>query len=366
MGMSAGYELSRRGLKTLLIDAFDPPHPNGSHHGEPRLIRHAYSGGPAYVKLALRADELWRELEEATGEKLLERAGVLNIADPDVYSYAGRFQDAADHGVRIEDLDADQIRFRWPDVRIPDHYRAMFEPNAGYLYSEKCVAAYKKLALHSGASLLPNTFVKRIQAERSFVSVFTNTEHFIANHVILSAGAWFKTLEPFVRLPIRSVRKVVGWFEPSVSSFEAGTFPGFTFASSLGSYYGFPDIAGAGVKIGRHETGEEWQPGEDLVPFGAYSEDEGDLRKALEAYMPDAAGKLLKSAVCKYEHTPDDHFIIDTHPEHSNVILAGGFSGHGFKFASVVGEILANQIELGHWGRDVGLFSAARFSPISP
>ncbi|WP_324617835.1 FAD-dependent oxidoreductase [Cohnella cholangitidis] len=117
--MSAGYELTRRGFKTLLIDAFDPPHPHGSHHGDTRLIRHAYSGGPSYVKLALRADELWRGLEEETGEKLLERAGVLNIADPDYYSYEGRFQDAADHGVVIEDLDAEQIRDRWPTSGFP-------------------------------------------------------------------------------------------------------------------------------------------------------------------------------------------------------------------------------------------------------
>ncbi|WP_369417957.1 N-methyl-L-tryptophan oxidase [Cohnella mopanensis] len=362
MGMSAGYELARRGLKTLLIDAFDPPHPNGSHHGDPRLIRHAYSGGPSYVKLALRADELWRELEEATGEKLLERAGVLNVADPDFYSYEGRFQDASDHGVIIEDLDAEQIRDRWPGVRIPDHYRAMYEPNAGYLYSERCVSAYKKLALQAGASLLTNAFVTRIQPGNSFVSVSTKSDEFIANKVILSAGAWFKTLEPFIRLPIRSVRKVVGWFEPSGNSFDAGNFPGFTFGSSLGGYYGFPSISGAGVKIGRHETGVEWQPGQESEPFGAYPEDEGDLRRALDTFLPGAAGKLLRSAVCKYEHTPDDHFIIDTHPEHSNVLLAGGFSGHGFKFSSVVGELLANQIEGGQWGQNVGLFSVSRFA----
>ncbi|WP_444880218.1 N-methyl-L-tryptophan oxidase [Cohnella silvisoli] len=362
MGMSAGYELARRGFKTLLIDAFDPPHPLGSHHGEPRLIRHAYGGGAAYVKMALRADKRWLELEEATGEKLLERSGVLNIADPDVYSYEGRFEDAAVHGVSIESLDAQQIHERWSGVRLPDHFRAMYEPNAGYLYSEKCVAAYKKVALQAGATLLTHTFVTNIKPEKSYVTVSTKDDEFMAAKVILSAGAWFKTLEPFVHLPIRAVRKVVGWFEPSGKSFDAGAFPGFTFGNASGGYYGFPSIGGAGVKIGRHDTGVEWRPGEELEPFGTYPEDEDDLRRVLESFLPGAAGKLLRSAVCKYEFTPDDNFIIDTHPEFSSVLLAGGFSGHGFKFSSVVGEMLADQVELGKWGQDVGLFSARRFA----
>ncbi len=350
MGMSAGYELARRGLKTLLIDAFDPPHPHGSHHGEPRLIRHAYSGGPTYVKMALRADRLWREAEEATGDKLLERAGVLNIADPDVYSYDGRFQDAADHGVIIEDLSADEIRNRWPGVRIPDHYRAMYEPNAGYLYSEACVSAYKKMALRAGAELLPHTFVTKIKPGNFSVTVSTKDGEYTAAKVVLSAGAWFKTFSSFVDLPIKAVRKVVAWFEPEGPAFNAESFPGFTFGDGTGGYYGFPSIGGAGVKIGRHDTGAEWHPGEELAPFGTYPEDEGDLRRALNTFLPGATGRLLRSAVCKYELTPDDNFIIDSHPDYPSVLLAGGFSGHGFKFSSVVGEMLADRVERGNWG----------------
>jgi N-methyl-L-tryptophan oxidase len=312
--------------------------------------------------MALRADKRWLELEEATGEKLLERSGVLNIADPDIYSYEGRFEDAAVHGVSIESLDAQQIHERWSCVRLPDHYRAMYEPNAGYLYSEKCVTAYKKAALQAGAALLTHTFVSKIKPEKSYVTVSTKDDEFMASKVILSAGAWFKTLEPFIQLPIRAVRKVVGWFEPSDKSFDAGAFPGFTFGNSSGGYYGFPNIGGAGVKIGRHDTGVEWRPGEELEPFGTYPEDENDLRRVLEAFLPGAAGKLLRSAVCKYEFTPDENFIIDTHPEFSSVLLAGGFSGHGFKFSSVVGEMLADQVEHGKWGQDVGLFSVTRFA----
>ncbi|WP_040949833.1 N-methyl-L-tryptophan oxidase [Gorillibacterium massiliense] len=366
MGMAAGYQLARRGVKTLLIDAFDPPHGNGSHHGETRLIRHAYSGGPTYVNLALRADRLWTELEEESGEELLVRSGVLNISDPAVYRYEERFQDAANHGVAVESLNAAEMRKRWPGLRLPDSYQAMYEPNAGFLYSERCIAAYRKLALRAGAELVTNRVVTGIEPGDGIVAVATKEETFFASHVIVSAGAWFGAFASLIDLPIRAVRKVVGWFEPEDRSFDAGAFPGFTFGTTRGGYYGFPSIGGAGVKIGRHDGGVPWKLGEDPAPFGHYPEDEADLRQALSLLAPAAAGNLLRGGVCKYELTPDEDFILDVHPEHPNVLLAGGFSGHGFKFSSVVGELLANRIEQGEWGQDIRLFSTGRFTAGDP
>lgn len=363
MGMSAGYELARRGAETLLIDAFDPPHGEGSHHGEPRLIRHAYSGGPAYVSLALRADEKWRQLEEDTGLRLLDRTGVLNMADTDVYNFHERQSDSEKHGVEVEWLAGEQIRKRWPGVRVPDRFHGMYEPYAGYLYSERCVAAYKQEALRFGAKLAANTFVTGLKVEKdSSVTVQTKDGSYYAERVVLSAGAWFNSLRPFVNLPIRPLRKVVGWFETSESSFNSDVFPGFTIGTKKGSFYGFPSIDGAGVKIGRHDGGVPWEPGKPMAPFGAYPEDEGDLRHALEAYMPEAAGKLLRGAACKYEMTPDEHFIIDRHPHYKNVIVAGGFSGHGFKFASAAGEVLADLALNGSTSWDLSPFRLSRFS----
>lgn len=362
MGMSAGYELAHRGLRTLLIDAYDPPHIHGSHHGETRLIRHAYHGGAGYVKMALRADERWLELEQLTGMKLLERSGVLNISDPDIYSYTQRLGYSEAHGVSVELMRSPDIRRRWSQIRVPYSFEAMYEPNAGYLYSERCIAAYKQLAVAAGASIVPNTFVLDIKANGSSINVHTQHDKYEASHVIVTAGAWFKRLSSFVDLPIQAVRKVVAWFETNHSDFDAGVFPGFTLGTREGGYYGFPNIAGAGLKIGRHDTGVEWQPGQELERFGAYPEDERDLRRVLDAYMPGAAGRLLKGTVCKYEMTPDDNFIIDRHPDHSNVWMAGGFSGHGFKFASVVGEILADLVESGHSEQDLSLFQLSRFA----
>ncbi|WP_076302092.1 N-methyl-L-tryptophan oxidase [Paenibacillus odorifer] len=362
MGMSAGYYLAKRGVKTLLIDAFDPPHTQGSHHGETRLIRHAYSGDPAYINLALRADHLWQEAEQLSGIELLVRSGVLNLADSAVYSFSGRLAEAMKRKVQVQHLDAGEIRRRWPGLNIPETFAAMYEPDAGYLYSERCISAYRQLALGQGAELLTNTSVVNITARESSVTVHTTNGDYHGASAILSAGAWFGALAPFVHLPIKAIRKVVGWFESS-PAFAAGNFPGFTLGAEEGGYYGFPSIAGAGLKIGRHDTGLEWKPGTLLAPFGSETSDEQDLRRVLETYMPGAAGRLLKGSVCKYEHTPDEDFIIDRHPLHSNVLVAGGFSGHGFKFSSVVGEILADLATSGATNHNIQPFALSRFTP---
>jgi len=365
MGMSAGYHLAARGLKTLLIDAFDPPHTGGSHHGEPRLIRHVYHGGPHYVRLALRADALWRELEAQTGERLLERSGVLNLSDPAAYSYENRFADADKEGVRYELLDAAEIMHRWPGFSVSERYRGLYEPDAGYLFSEQCVAAYRRQALAAGAELLTNTTVTGLGQKAGVVSVRTNRGDYEAGSVIVSAGAWFRSLEPSVVLPVAAVRKVVGWFEADEELFGAGRLPGFTFGGASGGYYGFPSIGGAGVKIGRHDGGRRWQPGERLEPFGAYPEDETDLRKALGEFLPGAEGRLLQGTACKYELSPDEHFIVDKHPELPNVLLAGGFSGHGFKFASAIGEALADWTVKGKPALELLPFGLSRFPSAS-
>ncbi len=362
MGMSAGYYLASKGLHTLLIDAFDPPHSEGSHHGEPRLIRHAYSGDPVYTKLAIGAHELWNEVEQLTGESLLVQSGVLNLADSNLFSYRERIAQVEELAVHTEWLDAAEIRYRWPGLHIPDWFAAMYEPAAGYLHSEQCVKAYRKLALDKGAELLTNTAVQKVKARKDSVTVYTHNEEYHAGAAILTAGAWFSTLSPFVQLPIRAVRKTVGWFETSSPAFDSGQFPGFTLNAREGSYYGFPSIGDNGLKIGRHDTGTSWLPGEPLASFGSYAEDEADLRHVLEKYMPEAAGRLKRGAVCKYEISPDENFIIDRHPVHPHVWVAGGFSGHGFKFSSVVGKLLADLIADGQTSYSIQPFSLARFN----
>jgi N-methyl-L-tryptophan oxidase len=365
MGISAGYRLASKGIRTLLLDAFDPPHHKGSHHGEPRLLRHAYSGGPAYIRLAIEADRLWQQLEEESGDKLLERSGVLNMAERTLGRFDERVMDAEQAGIRLERLDAAEIRCRWPGVHVPETFEAMYEPDAGYLHSERCVAAYRRLALVKGATLLPHQLVEHIQPDGSGYLVMTRDGDFRADRLILSAGAWFQTLQSFVQLPVRAVRKTVGWFQAESAMFDAGSFPGFTIGTVSGTYYGFPSINGAGVKLGRHDGGMPWHPGEEFMPFGALARDEGDLRRTLEIYLPQAAGALLRGAVCKYELSPDQQFIIDWHPQHEGVLLAGGFSGHGFKFASAIGAMLAELISGDIEKADISPFALSRFHTVS-
>ncbi|WP_336780824.1 N-methyl-L-tryptophan oxidase [Paenibacillus illinoisensis] len=363
MGMSAGYYLARSGVKTLMIDAFDPPHTEGSHHGESRLIRHVYSGGPDYIAMALLAQNLWQELEDIAGNNLFVRSGVINLVDPEFHTFRDRLTHADDAGVRYEMLRANEVMDRWSGITIPEHYEGMYEPDAGYLFSERCIQTYRQAAEQAGATLLTHTPVEHVECGPQSVSVKTaggDTYH--ASKLILSTGAWFQTLKPFVDLPIRAVRKTVGWFDAPEALFGEEHFPGFTISEREGIYYGFPSIGGAGVKIGRHDTGPTWAPGEPQTPFGTDETDEGELRRLLELRMPQAAGQLKRGSVCKYEMTPDEDFIIDRHPLHEHVWLAGGFSGHGFKFASAIGQILSDLVQTGHTDQDIGRFALSRFT----
>lgn len=268
---------------------------------------------------------------------------------------------SAEFGLSVEYLNADEIRKRWQGLTIPDSFAGVYEREAGYLLSEACVHAFRQQAEAHGAVVLPFTPVKKIDVEDSGVTVYTNNGTFTADKLILSLGAWFGTVDRLISLPIRSVRKAVAWFKADETLFSSERFPGFTFADEVGDYYGFPSIRGSGVKIGRHDSGQTWKPGDPFEPFGHYRQDEEDLRRALETYMPLAAGRILQTAVCKYEMTPDEDFIIDRHPEHRHVYLAGGFSGHGFKFSSVVGEILSDLVTKEETDHDLAPFALSRF-----
>ncbi|MEK8129252.1 N-methyl-L-tryptophan oxidase [Paenibacillus filicis] len=366
MGMSAGYYLAQRNLHVLLIDRFDPPHTSGSHNGDTRLIRHAYPGSLTYTEMALRSDQLWTELEEASGETLLVRSGVLNLGSEELSMIGEKKKRAQQFGLDVELVSAADISVRWPGIALPAGYAGVYERNAGYLFSEACVRAYRQQALALGAELLPNTAVTGIQAGTDgSVSVQTSSGTFSAKKAVVSLGAWFGGLEGLPPLPIRPVRKAVGWFEAPEALYDVAHFPGFTITDTSGAgFYGFPSVDGSGVKIGRHDRGQDWAPGQPFEPFGHYPEDEAELRAGLEALFPQAAGRLLRGAVCKYEFTPDEDFIIDLHPQNRNIVIAGGFSGHGFKFASAVGEIAADLLTEGRSRFDLSPFSLGRFGSL--
>ncbi|QQK81056.1 N-methyl-L-tryptophan oxidase [Salicibibacter cibi] len=362
MGMAAGYYLSRQGAKTLLIDAFDPPHANGSHHGETRIIRHAYGEGREYVPLAIRAQTLWNELQEESGESLFEKTGVLGFGPEGSPFIDEAIASSKEYSLSLDLLDADEISTRWPGIQLPKGYKGCFEPDSGVLYSEKCIRAYRRLAEKNGVHIVPNTPVKNIEADKDSVSIETDDATYTAKKGIISAGAWNKDVLAHLNLdiPLQPTRQTTTWFESDPSLYEADVFPAFFVDVPSGVYYGFPSFDGSGLKIGRFDIGQKTEPAYVNREYGIYPEDEGHVRKFLDTYMPQAAGNVKQGRACIFTRTPDEHFVVDLHPKHSNIAIAAGFSGHGFKFASIIGEILSQLALDGHTEHDISIFSMTR------
>jgi N-methyl-L-tryptophan oxidase len=363
MGMAAGAFLAQQKVKTLLIDAFDPPHNHGSHHGDTRLIRHAYGEGRQYVTLVKRAQQLWGDLERESGYKIFEKTGVLGLGPSDSPFLHETIEAAKKYELPLQVLNANEIKEKWPGISIPDNFIGCFEAESGLIYSEKAIQAYKELATLNGAQLVTNTPVQQVDMNsEDVVKIVTADNVFWAKKVIVTVGAWAAKLLPDLKLPIQPVRKVVGWFETPEGIYDSANFPSFYVDDKDKMFYGFPNLNGAGLKIGRTDGGQEIDPSQHKQNFGQYETDEGDLRHFLGSYMPEANGMLREGKTCIYTLSSDHDFIIDLHPENNNVILACGFSGHGFKFGSVMGEVLSQLAIKGHSEFDISIFSLKRFN----
>ena len=340
MGMATGYFLAKAGKNVLMIDAFNPPHEEGSHHGETRIIRFAYGEGASYVPFVKRAGELWKELEAQTNEQLFLQTGVINVGEAS-HSFIKNVVSSAElYDLPLEQYTAAESMDKWPGLALPENLVTCFEPTAGVLRVEACVAAYKQLALAAGATLHTNEKVESIEAGDT-VRVQTVNAVYEAKQLIVTAGAWatelLQTMD--VSIPVTPTRKTFAWFDADESLYAENLFPAYCFEFAGSSYYGFPSIDGAGLKIGRHDGGDTVNPNEPLRPFD--EQDTVDLQNFITQFMP-KHGDLKFGKTCKYSMTPDEDFIIDFLPEHQNILIAAGFSGHGFKFSSAVGEVLAD------------------------
>lgn len=362
MGMAAGYFLAKRGVQTILIDAYDPPHTHGSHHGETRLFRYAYQDQRPYIPLALRAMDLWKEVGAETSESILHETGVLSIGIDGPASLQAKLEAAREFSLPVERYSREEILQRWPGFNLPESAVGLFETLAGIISPEKAIQSFRKLALREGAVFYPHTRIEKIIYHTDGVTVQANDQRFTADQLLISSGAGNTGLLQELHLPMKVMRKAVGWFTTEGEHFRSPSFPGFVMTNGTTDYYGFPDINGSGLKIGRHDGGQQVQWGDDIPPFGTYPEDEQDLRQWLDAYMPQASGPLIKGSTCLYSVTPDEHFIIDRHPNYSHVALAAGFSGHGFKFVSSLGEALSEVLIEGKSKIDLSLFKLHRFS----
>lgn len=360
MGMAAGYYLSKLGIKALLLDSHNPPHEKGSHHGETRIIRHAYGEGSHYVPLVLRAQKLWEQLEQESDMKLFLQTGVLCAGAPESSFVKEAVESGRKYSLPIEHLSNEEIGYRWRGFSLPDGFRGCYEPNSGVLFSEQCIAAFRKLGLENGMTLLPYTRVEKIEMNSNGAVIHTDNETYFADFAIVSAGAWSgKILKDIgLNLPLRPVRKTVSWVECKQVLYDSQVFPAYTFDLLNAHYYGFPSINGSGIKVGRHDGGEPIDPDDNISPYGPT--DEEDIRSFLNKFLPNANGPLLKGSTCIYTLTPDEDFILDRHPEYRHLFIAAGFSGHGFKFSSVVGEIISQVITKGKTQFDLSSFAINR------
>lgn len=363
MGMAAGYFLAREGGETLILDAYNPPHDKGSHHGETRLIRFAYSEGIRYVPFALRAGKLWTELEEKVQRTLFKRTGVVNFSPTKDKNMENVIKSAEDFNLPLEQLTAEEANDRWRGFNIPSGYTICFEPNAGVLMTNEIIESYYELALQEGAVIKGDSRVVKINTAIGSIEVqLANGDTYTTDTLVLTVGAWAKGLlnDIGLALPLKPIRKTFAWYEVPESMYSESSFPGFAYTSAESIYYGFPSIDGVGVKVGRHDLGDEINPNNRKVPFGEIKGDQEDLDGFVHQFMPQV-GELKEGKVCMYSMTPDEDFIIDTHPENPNIVIAAGFSGHGFKFSSAVGEALKDMILKRQTAVDLSAFSMKRF-----
>lgn len=342
MGSAAAYQLARRGRRVLGLDRFHPPHTMGSSHGGTRIIREAYAESPRYVPLVQRAYECWADLEAESGERLYTPTGGLMLGAPASPVVTGALASAREHGLPHEQLDAAAIRRRFPAFAPPDDHVGVWEPRAGALDPERCVAAHLDLAARHGAELRFDEPADKWRPDGDGVAVTTSAGTYQADRAILSAGAWTARFHVKLQLPLRVTRQTVCWFRPAAQPerVDPATCPVWVWHLPSGhAAYGFPDF-GDGFKAGLHDPIDIVDP--DTAPRDVRDDEAAALRAELAPYFPSAIGDYLRGQACLYTNTPDGHFLLDRHHRHPQVIVASPCSGHGFKFSAVIGEVLAD------------------------
>lgn len=342
MGSAALYQLAKRGKRVVGFDLATPPHALGSTHGESRIIREAYFENPLYVPIVQRSYEVWSELQAESGETLLIQTGGLLLGVDTGTLIAGTRLSADRHGLPYEMYTAREIEDQFPVLAPDDNTVGLWESRAGILLPERCVEVHLRLAESHGAALHVNEPVIEWRPDGGGVRLKTNKGEYQASQIVLTPGAWLGAFLPDLALPLTVERQVLYWFEPAERAdlFELNTLPIFAWEYARDRlFYGFPNL-GSGVKVALHHQGELTDV--DSIERSVSDEEIEGLMVLLGATIPSLAGQLLKTEVCMYTNTPDEHFIVDFHPELPQVLIVSACSGHGFKFSAVMGEIIAD------------------------
>ncbi|MFF4602963.1 N-methyl-L-tryptophan oxidase [Streptomyces sp. NPDC001339] len=366
MGSAAAHQLSARGARVLGLEKFGPVHQRGSSHGGSRMTRQSYFEDPAYVPLLLRAYELYDELERATGRDIATLCGGVMVGRPDTRTVSGALRSARQWDLPHEMLDAAEIRRRFPTLRPQDDEVALYERKAGLLRPENTVAAHLQLATRQGAELHFDEPMTRWEPCRGGVRVHTAENAYTAGQLVLCPGAWAPGLLMDLGVPFTVERHVTYWFQPTggVGPFRPENHPVYIWEDAAGvQAYGFPAIDGPelGAKVAFFRKGVVCTA--ETVDRTVRDDEVRAMADHMSRCVPDLPGTFLKAATCLYTNTPDEHFVIARHPAHpESTTVACGFSGHGFKFVPVVGEIVADLALTGTTAYPIGLFDPRRLA----
>ncbi|PZU88976.1 MAG: N-methyl-L-tryptophan oxidase [Chelatococcus sp.] len=361
-GSAACWHLAQRGLKVLGLERFDLGHAMGSSHGLSRIIRLAYFEGSHYVPIVRRAHQLWRETGEAAGLKLLHVTGSLDLAPEGGGPVESSLQSCLDHGLAHEVLGSEEITRRFPAFRLPQDHLGLWQPDGGFVASEKAIYAHVGLAQSRGAEIRTNEpLLDWAPTAQGGVTVRTERTTYSAGRLVITSGGWIADAVPALAPRVSTVKQAIGWFttrRPEL--FREGAFPVFILSVDEGSFYGFPLYEHPGFKLGGpHFAREPLDPRDpDRTPS---PHQVALIRECLSRYLPDAAGEPLTLKGCVYTVSPDEDFVIDAVPGVPQALFCSACSGHGFKFASALGETLADLATTGQSQFDLRPFSLARF-----
>ena len=364
MGSAVLSHLAQRGDRALGLERFEPAHAMGSSHGGSRIIRKTLMQGVGYVPLVMRAYELWDRLERNTGATLIKKTGGLVIGPRESPIVENSRASALEHGLAHEMLDTVELRRRYTEMRFRDEEIALYEPDAAILYPERCVLAHQREAMAHGAEARFGVRVSDWESLGSSVRVRTSSGETIeGQRLIITAGAWFSKVMPTLGIPLKIERNIMHWFaSPDTHTKALELLPVYIVQRDGEIIYGFPSLPGEGLKIAFNNSRQYVDP--DSVTRAVPPSEADGIRAVAKEFIP-FADRYLASKACLYTNTPDEHFVIGLHPEHSNVVIAGGFSGHGFKFCSVIGEILADLAIEGSTRHDLSLFDPTRFRNVT-
>jgi sarcosine oxidase len=372
VGSAVLDQLAQRGVRALGIDRFHPPHDQGSTHGHTRVIRQAYFEHPDYVPLLAESYRLWHSLEERSSKHLYHEVGLIEVGPSDGTVVPGVLRAAAEHNLTVQSLSPKEIVARWPGFGVPDNMAGVFEPAAGYLLVEDCVTAHLSTAEAAGATLMTGTTVNAWTAAEHEVRVQTDRGEFVAGRLVITAGPWTAQVLADLNIPLTVRRKSLFWFATEKPEYDVSSgFPVFLFEipnhssptesahSPHSVFYGFPKLDDRGIKVAEHSGG---RPVNDplAVDRSIDSSEQQRVVDVLTDWLPGVTHQVTDHAVCLYTMSPDENFIVDRHPKHANVVFAAGLSGHSFKFAPVLGSVLADLSLDGKTRLPIDFLSVAR------